>query len=39
MGDRHTILGFVGPYKCVMCNNTEETLDHFFITCVFFKEV
>lgn len=32
-GERRKRLGFVGPSKCVMCNQSEESADHFLLTC------
>ena len=31
--------GWVGPSKCCICLNNEESIDHIFILCAFVKNI
>ena len=31
--------GVVGPMRCILCKNAEESLEHLFIDCKFSQEV
>ena len=31
--------GITGQNICIICNNTAENIDHFFVECVFYKNL
>ncbi|XP_057873622.1 uncharacterized protein LOC131079633 [Cryptomeria japonica] len=38
-GERMRKLGFLGPFRCIMCKKVEESLDHLLLQCEEVKTV
>jgi hypothetical protein len=38
-GDNLNKRGFLGPFRCALCNNSLESSDHLFLHCNFTRQV